>query len=699
MPEFNTILEALKNLSDEILDEQVIEEKVYWTRDIGSYHQDSIFHFVASPSDFSNIIDSSALWANKRNHLTKHTGQYDINADELSKKFNKKYGYICFTQHSAKVAYEYDRPFGIEFDKHAIDNYLDQNEQLQLLDYNQFKQKTLGYVNKDKISKDKKISQLIKTSNSSSKAFNDVRLCAVGKLKTGKAFIAIQNWKSRLLNTDIDDALYNKLITWMRKVTPNGLLLHFINDSALNRKSVPAREFLSAIDHPNKNAITHKYINLDKPLSTGFDEIDEIYAVCAIIEYGLVTKGARGNTTNEIPPLWNLDNTTTEEILSELSDQQLSDLTDLAIDDTALSDLSDIFNEYEQRLYLPDARDFYFESNDVKSLWLPEIFAGTQNRAQRYVYLKNIFEAFDAADILDTKAIADICNKNMLNTSSIINSIYTLYETIKQSRLPVTFYKYEDDPELKKLPKDVSNINTDDLHTPSKSRTRDNQRYVTSSEILDVIYSETNVGTPNTYAQDIYNTDLFLLHDEKGNPSLIYRKFKTKTGLVMAARIGAEAIILGTDASGEIYLKLIDKGNFLELPGGSFDKKPNSDSDVIEFMKRKIKKETGLSTNDISSLQLFDGDGIYMYEGKPTDYIKKITKDMPALKWFASYYCLVGAVYKDVIDKKALDLDTSENAGGEISRWIKLRQLTSNNEFMRRYANIMPYINQLKDNL
>ena len=597
------------------------------------------------------------------------------------------------------MAYEYDRPFGIEFNKHAIDAYLNGNEQLQLIDYNQFKQKTLGYVNKGKISKDKKISQLIKTSNSSSKAFNDVRLCAVGKLKTGKAFIAIQNWKSRLLNTDIDDALYNKLVTWMQKVTPNGLLLHFINDPTLNRNATPAREFLSDIDHPNKDVITHKYINLDKPLSTGFDEIDEIYAVCAIIEYGLVTKGARGNTTNEIPPLWNLDKTTTEEILGELSDKQLSDLTDLEIDDEALSELSDIFNEYEQRLYLPDARDFYFEASDVKSLWLPEIFAGTQNRAQRYVYLKNIFEDFDAADILDHAEVTAICNKNMLNTSSIISSIYTLYETVKQSRLPITFYKYEDDPNITKLPKDKSNINIDDLHTPSKSRTRDNQRYVTSAEILDVIYSETNVGTPATYAQDIYNTDLFLLHDEKGNPSLIYRKFKTKTGLVMAARIGAEAIILGADASGEIYLKLIDKGNFLELPGGSFDKKPSSDADVIEFMKQKIKKEAGLSTSDMSSLQLFDGDGIYMYEGKPTDYIKKITKDMPALKWFASYYCLVGAIYKNIIDKKELDLDTSDTPGGEISRWVKLRQLSSNNEFMRRYANIIPYINQLKDKL
>ena len=44
--------------------------------------------------------------------------------------------------------------------------------------------------------------------------------------------------------------------------------------------------------------------------------------------------------------------------------------------------------------------------------------------------------------------------------------------------------------------------------------------------------------------------------------------------------------------------------------GGSFDKKPNSDADVIEFMRQKIKKEAGLSTSDMSSLRLFDGDAV-----------------------------------------------------------------------------------------
>ena len=698
-----SLLEAFKELNEE-----QIEEKINFT-DIrtAKVYDDSVFNFLITSDHLCSAIEHQSLYTQKRNDSKNKQGQWDYISADLQNKTGKKWAYCCLTFNPIKLSCSLLRPFGIEFDYPKLASYA-KSRGCELYDYDQFKVKTEVSLKDD---------QILNTKTGKSYSSMELRIAAIGKYKTGEYFIVIQQWQPR----EISKSMYDKILSFL-KVNCSNYLLHFIN----NDSGKVLMDFLDT-DNSTEEAIkinSKSYVKLKaKPIVEHFKEVSEIWSVAAAPQIGLTGVGKSSQLNTYIKPL-------------KFPSKELLDNSDILNDGTwldkeSLKELSTVFNEYELRIYVPNDNDFYFKENLIKSVWLPESY-----KLDKPVMLKEIFMEFDKLgqrELTFNDQIYQICFNFLLGVKTEIEKLIHLYNVIKRFNLKINFYKYnvgviDSEERTKYLSKsgNVSNLkrgsktntyrNTD-LHGDSnfkdaaghqiKPYSRDHTRYLLSSEKLNnMIFNanEGNIDNKNDIEDDSKN--IFLLKDKKGNDSVIYTQFKSN-GLVAekAARIGAEAIIIGKDEDNNYYLKLTSKPEFNELPGGSFNKIPLNTTDVINGVERKLKIESGINANtDLKDgLKLFNK-ALYMYEGKPggasnpdSAYIKKVSKNIDKLKWYFSCYWLAGGIYKYPINKSNLDIDTKtkDNPHGEISRWFKINNLKNDFEFMSRYGNIVPLIDKL----
>lgn len=671
-----SLLEALRELNeDKINFFDIRNSKVY---------TDSIFNFLTTSDNLCSVLEHQSLYTQKRNaekQKNKNSaGQWDYISSDLENKTGKKWAYCCLTFNPIKLSCSLFRPFGLEFDYDKIISYAKSNG-CEVYDYDQFKVKTEVTLN-DK-------NKLINMKTGKAYSSMDLKIAAVGKTKDGVYFINLQGWHPR----EISKSIYDKIVTYLKNNYSN-FLLHFIN----NNNGIKLYDFLD-MKNSSEEAIeinSTNYIKLDnKPNMKDFVNIQEIWSVCYASDCGLISYGQNSWQNGYINAI-------------KIPSKEILDNTDILnkndwLDTETLKELSETFNEYEIRIYVPNDKDFYFKKEFIKAVWLPEVY-----ELRKPFMLKKIFEEFNKLDLSNIEfndTTYNICIRNLLGNKPEIEKLINLYNTINKFKLDVKFFKYNiegsSDEEIDKYLSNSTNISNlgrgkginkyseVDLHN---NYSRDHNRYLIPSEKLNEMIFNAVKGHSN-------NKSIGKFYDKDGNPSIIYSEFKPESNLdPRPVRLGGESIIIAKDKDNNYYLKLVCKPEFNELPGGSFDKIPENENDVLDGIKIKLKMETGISEeNDLyGNLSLFNK-ALYMYEGNPTDYIDTLTKGNEKFKYYFSCYWLAGGILRKPLNHDALDNDTKteKNPRGELSRWFKVDNLKNDAEFKSRYWNILPLVNEL----
>lgn len=723
MPNFDTLYQAIKELKTLNLgqeDNMITEGEV-----VGDWHDQtlattSLFHYVPTLFDYISILESKNIWSAKGSeNLYLSTGkpnsQFDRNAADLYAKTDKKHAYVCFTEHPTKVALQYKRPFGIEFKKDSINDFIERTGSV-LLDYDQFKSKTSGkLIDQTKPRRGRKSKEFASAASDTAK-YNDCRIGAVGKLASGKCFIKIQKWQAREIEdveeitefNNIEDA-YNKLVQWfLHRTAKSGSVVHFVNpqnnpwkgpndprvlaDFADKKFAVIENTKIAWETKVKKDSDEYKEIvanggnpDFDWKVATKptkkFKNISEVYTLVSIPDFGIAPNGSYGDSDDvNAPRIWTLP----EELQQVISPE----LADIIMPDALYKILNVTFSEFEKRLYIPKNRDFYFDFDDIKAVWLPRIASVDQQECNFelvYGFIRDENPDFDMFKryCIETAAIA---------RAFIIEALWKIFNLINAKHLNIEWFTYESnsnrDPK-KVLAAEKQQIKkSSDLDKHVNANSRDHLRYISEFDMNEIF----KIDSVAADVDDMSSPLLYVI-DHEGHKNLIMRGFKTQSGVEASARIGAEAIIIGKDEHNNYYLQLEDKAkNFLELPGGGFTEKPNSYSDVVTFIQKKVAHEVGISSNELTNKTLFD-DGIYMYEGKDEKFIKKIPNEKE--RWLISYYTLIGFTYKKLIDSHELDAYYKDR-GGESSKWVPIEALKTNIEFRNRYKNIWPKIEQMK---
>lgn len=688
----NTLLEAFKQLNEEDL-----VEKVIWSADIGAINDNSFYHFVPSCSNLYSILDQELIYSAKQ-VSSKADNQFDCFADELYKQSKKqiKYAHVCLTSHSAKVAFQLTRPWGIQFNKEKLLKNLP--KLATALEYNQFKQKVevvYGKVTRKSTKRglNKGDNAIIRKDTRRLIASTDAMLGGIAK-SGNKFYVFLQgDWSGR----EVSEQTYKYLVDWLKKYNSK-FLMKFNPQSApqdIDGKTNFVVNFLdktestSDLKYMSANYIklwpksskknSAQELNSCRPTVKFFD-YDEIYAICACPYLGLPHAGPNSKFNTHVTPL-------------SYSEENLDDETIMSTE--VFNDLLDTFNEYETRIYLPYNKDLHFELDSVEAVWLPEVVS-IENRM---INIKDLFNKFfkitNIKKVDNLNAIA--IDSNILNVK-IYDSLVALYQLSLQQNFKIDFYKYDDFYETnpnykissatKSADKKKKLFQAIDSHTDTK---RDHQRYILPTNNLSVIF-DLDCGKLSDAGNK--NLKLFHMKDDEGNGTLVYTGFNPNGNLTnIPTRVGVETLICGRDENGHFYIKLNVKDQFNELPGGSFNKPPKNNKDVIARAYEKLKMEANITPDQLLTRITLTDRIIYMYEGnKPDKYAKDLTKGTD-LAWKCSAYWLATASYAPYI---TFD-DLYQDDYGDRSRWIRVTSILHDPEFLTRYGNIIDLIeNQIK---
>lgn len=667
MDKFRT-LEAFINYIKQ--NNNILEGKISpkWFSEIS---EKSLTYYCKSLSDYINILigPTLSIWSIKDNKTS--SGQFDYNIDDFESGNFKNYSYVCFSKYERKIALEYRRPFGIEFKTSYIEDYVKRNAGTYFIDYNQFDLKSSSKL-------DPRTNKIKNAKGSDS--FNDLKVVALGIMSDNKPFIKIQNWNSRTLedsNYIPNYNVYNKLKKW------------FLSEPKIKHKIIHLKNDKNDIGYVTDYIVNDEYsdnykynskINFNAKVGNKFKYIKEVYTVTAIPEYGLYGTSIMGNLENEAPKIQILSDSDLG-IANNILDSNKHNL----IDSDSAKFLSKRFFEAEYRLYMPNDSDFYFTSDAIRNLLLPEVFTyhASNTGRQPLIFLKEIYNEF--LNNKNEKSLTDICLSYSIDSSLIINQISKLFEIIGKNHYEIKWFEYEIDVNKSKPKFKIKLERTDDTYSDVK-KAKDYLRYNSLFDLRSIF------NLPVTEDPDDISTPLLYVYDDnKRIRHLIHRQFNTNGNVVASARIGAEAIIIGLDSNNNTYINLEIKGdNFLELPGGGFNVKPESYADISAFIKKKINLETGLNLSKLKMIPKPDiNQGIYMYEGNSEKYINKFNEKS---RWQVSYYYLVPFVYTELIDSHKRNFYNKRSEYGENSVWINTDAIKNNHNFMNRYKNIIPII-------
>lgn len=672
------------------LNEEVLNETRPFDRNNLNPSQVSFFKFLTSPNDLISVLKSSIIWSAFYNEKS---GQYDAYCKQLENETGKEWEYVCLTSEPLKVALEYKRPFGIEFDKDGLLNYIN-NKEYKFRAFNQFQAKT-----------NVREEQAIKNMTYS------LRIGTVGKYKDGKCFYTLQGgYEPRI----IDNKVYNSLVSWVKNNTAKHQLIHFINnknDNALKVKQkgqyevstdkyvytvgdFVAEDSLDSFEVEEYSEGKVHYICKNKcfqALDTGagfqfnrnFNDIYEIYTSVLNKSVGLqaASPGKYGKLINNnyIPPIVN---------------PALNNDSKHIMPKDVYQELDQTLNEYEFRIYLPKGNDFKFDKTIIKEIKLPKIYSVTKGKTSpliKYIHLKQLFDLFEKDEFKTDESLLNICNSFNINYELLTKVIIRLFNVLKTNHYNIEFFDYEDDIKNSLHGKNINmEFTSEDPYQTVQVDKRDFQRYITNASTLNKVFN-LDLGDKTNLNDD--NTKLVKLYDANNNPSILYKDFSPNGSInkTACARLGAEGIIMSKDSEDNWYLLLVKKGdNFNELPGGSFNDKPNSENDLKRLAINKIKEETDIKLNQ-SDIKLLDKI-IYQYEGKMSYTTSKKGLNLPQDSiWnypYAVYWLVVG-----VLDQE-IDISKKYYNGDGMSRWFLIESLKHDESFLERYYNIIPIIDQ-----
>lgn len=480
--------------------------------------------------------------------------------------------------------------------------------------------------------------------------------------------------------------------------------------------------------------LNHDFVALDAEVAKGnfLSEIDELYAFTGI-------KGMLGGTgklhNSQAPRIHDI-----VEVNDEISDIDQSEL----LSPEVISKLYSTFDEYETRVYV-DADSINFKNKNIlRAIWLPDIYYDSEVSKSVPIFLRQmllrIYYLVVKKNLPEDEAAKQTCSELSFKDKNYENTILLpLFRIFRNSaRTQVIFYAYEDGQKF--INSSISNDFKDkdiSIDTNTIVSNKDFQRYIIKDQKSNntntkiTIENLTDITSGCVYKQKIVvgksseddmlkmlndpNCNMFILKDATGLESLIAKNFKAGSNRhsTSHARIGVQGIILrytgSSDyekatyykkkllASNSIYdienwkdhieLLLYRKSNtFLELPGGGFKEKPSTEDSAKDFAINKLNEETGIFINDLIDLD----ESLYTYEGNAMRYEYK---NVPALvQYNMSYYQLYGSILYQP-KRRLADPNISAN-----TIWIKLSSLLTNNDFMKRYANIMPLIEKFMEN-
>lgn len=660
---------------DKLNEEKKLEEAVSET---------SQFKFLATVEDLCSVLKTRTLWSN--NGLAIH--DTDTNCIRLAKETGRTWDYISLTNNKDfKVAKELIRPFGVEFDLNKLKADIEK-QNCKLLSYNRFDVTNAPKEN----------------------GLSNLRLCALVKKKNGSySFVLQGKWLPR----DIDKGTYNKLVDWFKN-NSSDQLVHFnfehtnngevVSDPLARANGASVYKCFDFIDWNTSTAKLFKrakkigeaseleyycsnihFINTpaEKSFTKRIREVSEIWAVCLNKNIGLTT------SLNYTHHIYNIN---VNPIASPKSG------ADFALDVDTYNALKEKLNEDEFRIYIEADKVFRYSKDSLINIWLPDVYNTTPVTGWFTTLaacrLKDAFLSFDS-----TSNLTDNIMRKILVGLKILNdveaeSIIKLYKYLKANNFKYTFFDNSNEFIAKPTTtnrhiKDIflddredTNLTKPDAKTFSSSKL-DLTRYRTSKSRLDKVFS-----LPNGNKENASDYSIITLYDKSGNPSVLYKDFSPDGSeeKKACARLQVRGIILGKDEEDNWYINLIKKGDkFNELPGGSFDKLPSSESGLYNIAENKLEQETGL-TIKASDMKLLD-DIYYVYE--PVDsYMVNLVKSVGE-DWLWSY--TVDWMFLVVL-KEPVDITNNKILSDGKSSWYLVDYILRQPDFLKRYVNIRSII-------
>ena len=660
---------------DKLNEEKKLEEAVSET---------SQFKFLSTIEDLYSVLRTRTLWSN--NGLSLH--EADTNCIRLAKETGRTWDYISLTNNiDFKVAKELIRPFGVEFDLNKLKADVEK-QNCKLLNYDRFDV----------------------TNTPKENVLADLYLCAVVKKKNGSySFVLQSNWLPR----NIDKETYDKLVDWLKN-NSSDQLVHFnfehtnngevVSDPLARANGASVYKCFDFIDWNTSTAKLFKrvkkigeaseleyycsnihFINTQAGLSftKKIREVSEIWAVCLNKNIGLTTSL---NYTHHIY------NTKVNPIAGPKSGAEF------ALDVDSYNVLKEKLNEDEFRIYVEADKVFRYSKDSLINIWLPNVYntkpvAGWFNKLTA-CRLEDAFSKFDSTSNLTDNFMRKIMVSLKILNDVEVESIIKLYKYLKANNFKYTFFDNSNEfiagtTTTTRHIKDIflddredANLTKPDAKTFSSSKL-DLTRYRTSKSRLDKVFS-----LPNGNKENASDYSIITLYDRSGNPAVLYKDFSPDGSEEKraCARLQVRGIILGKDEEDNWYINLIKKGDkFNELPGGSFDKLPSSESGLYSIAESKLEKETGL-TIKASEMKSLD-DIYYVYE--PVDsYMVKLVKSAGE-DWLWSY--TVDWMFLVVL-KEPVDIANNKILSDGKSSWYLVDYILRQPDFLKRYVNIRSII-------
>ena len=660
---------------DKLNEEKKLEEAVSET---------SQFKFLATIEDLYSVLRTRTLWSN--NGLALHDA--DTNCIRLAKETGRTWDYISLTNNKDfKVAKELIRPFGVEFDLNKLKADIEK-QNCKLLNYDRFDV----------------------TNTPKENVLADLHLCAVVKKKNGSySFVLQGKWLPR----DIDKETYNKLVDWFKN-NSSDQLVHFNFEHTNNGEVVSdplaranGASVYKCFDFIDWNTSTAKLFKKEKkggeaneweyycsnihfintPAGLSFTkrirEVSEIWAVCLNKNIGLTT------SLNYTHHIYNIN---VNPIASPKSGAEF------ALDKKTYNVLKEKLNEDEFRIYIEADKVFRYSKDSLINIWLPNVYNTTPVAGWFTTLaacgLEEAFLKFDNAPNLTDDIMRKILVRLKILNDVELESIIKLYKYLKANNFKYTFFDNSNEFIAKPTTtnrhiKDIflddredANLTKPDAKTFSSSKL-DLTRYRTSKSRLDKVFS-----LPAGNKENASDYSIITLYDKSGNPSVLYKDFSPDGSEEKraCARLQVRGIILGKDEDDNWYINLIKKGDkFNELPGGSFDKLPSSESGLYNIAENKLEQETGL-TIKASDMKLLD-DIYYVYE--PVDsYMVKLVKSVGE-DWLWSY--TVDWMFLVVL-KEPVDVTNNKILSDGKSSWYLVDYILRQPDFLKRYVNIRSII-------
>lgn len=723
-----------------------------------------LYHFYEDLSDLLNSLNTGIIYSTK-NDKEENPAQFDDSIADADGK-----AFICMTNTLAGKRYmtnKFRRPYGIAIKESSLNTML---ETQVIASYNTFSVKGNYTQKTDTRNKDgsfrKKSQPTIVSTGGSTNGFS---IYSIGQLTDDLYFVCGGQGANRLWpgQTFKDPALYKTLKSWFQRNLREGgdyqkhMYYHFKNGKVLGKRQEKIEKPIKALHNLNKDYEPradkkpksgmpeyNSTINFrfKGPYKDTFKEVfgygpinatDENGRELLTLEY--VNPNAVGGYVGPVIFGKNIDDNTFEKKTSYFksrgttiknpgSDKKVySSQVYMKADEKLFNKLVNIFNEYEYRIYMNDARDFRFRLSDIESIVLPEVVRlATYGETINIKKIAHCVEQNIQIDYTSTEALLQnfiVISDAFLKKVDIADIESYIGEAISH-KASVSNY-------AKDLVKGLFTILSDQALAGDKASYEIVPN--TAGKVSDFITSKAVLGTFLRTGETANEIVLNKNGDAKSKDKS--RKVLSKHDLPMqgtvypgqngdkvvlgeapipipadkdhTARLGSEAIIIAQDENHKKYVLFVYKSkssSFMELPGGGFMDIPKGEKAYEDLLKAKLQFKCNIFEEQLSDL-VDTEEALILNE-------KGVAKDED-VRWHWSYYRLFTAKYTPILTDEHLESlgYTHHNAAQAAQmkadqgidvhsyrahmRWVPVEGITLNRAITDRYSNIIPLIQTL----